>query len=165
MCVRVCVCVCACVCVLSGLCPAPDPDDGLYSTSSIETLPDPIPELFAVLTEEEDPLRRWTTHTYSYNLDSLLFKPGTGYSSELDSFVTGAGRCACGWINCAVTQPFEISWISARPFLITAFFQRSFHFLDFGFSAKCPVHFASEIILLIHYFCVFFISGIRTHTY
>ena len=75
-----------------GLCPAPDPDDSLYGSSSIENLPDPIPELFAVLTEEEDFLQRWKTFTYSYNLDSLLFKPGTGYTPELEtSVVTDAG--------------------------------------------------------------------------
>ncbi|XP_076469857.1 twisted gastrulation protein homolog 1-A-like [Babylonia areolata] len=78
---------CSCV----GLCPAPDPDDGLYRTSSIETLPDPIPDLFAVLTEEEDFHQRWTTHTYAYNLDSLLFKPGTGYTPDLSAAITEEG--------------------------------------------------------------------------
>lgn len=78
---------CSCV----GLCPAPDPEDGLYRTSSIETLPDPIPDLFTVLTEEEDFMKRWTTHTYAYNLDSLLFKPGTGYTPDIRATVIEEG--------------------------------------------------------------------------
>ncbi|PVD20890.1 hypothetical protein C0Q70_19053 [Pomacea canaliculata] len=71
--------------ILEWLCPPPDPDDGMYQTSSIENLPDPIPDLFAVLTEEEDAQKRWTTHTYSFNLDNLLFKPGTGHTTELET--------------------------------------------------------------------------------
>lgn len=64
---------CSCV----GLCPIPDPEDRLYLSSSIEILPDPIPDLFQVLTEEEDFLQRWTTHTYPYDLDLILL--GKGY--------------------------------------------------------------------------------------
>lgn len=86
---------CSCV----GLCPAPDPEDGLYKTSSIENLPDPIPDLFTVLTEEEDTLQRWTTHSYSYSLDSLLFKPGTGYTPEFDAITTDQGEEKTGAEN------------------------------------------------------------------
>lgn len=74
-----------------GLCPAPDPEDGLFRTSSIENLPDPIPELFAVLTEEEDEQKRWTTHTYSLNLDYFLFKSGTGFTPEFQESIIDIG--------------------------------------------------------------------------
>ena len=75
----------------TGLCPVPDPEDTLQKSSSIENLPDPIPELFDVLTEEEDFLQRWTTFHYSYSLNQLLFHPGTGYIPELTSAVVGEG--------------------------------------------------------------------------
>uniref|UniRef100_A0A0B7AEZ1 Protein twisted gastrulation n=1 Tax=Arion vulgaris TaxID=1028688 RepID=A0A0B7AEZ1_9EUPU len=64
---------CSCV----GLCPPPDPTDELTKSSSVEELPDPIPDLFNVLTEEEDYHKRWTTFTYAVDLDKLAFHPGT----------------------------------------------------------------------------------------
>lgn len=60
------------------MCPAPDPEDGLQLTSTIEDLKAPIPELFDVLTEEKDPEQRWTTYTYPAHYDALYFKPGHG---------------------------------------------------------------------------------------
>lgn len=62
----------------SGMCPAPDPEDGLQLTSTIEDLKAPIPELFDVLTEEKDIDNRWTTYTYPAHYDALYFKPGHG---------------------------------------------------------------------------------------
>lgn len=43
--------------------------------SSVEELQEPIPELFGVLTEEEDPHRRWSVYTYPAHLDLLYFQP------------------------------------------------------------------------------------------
>ena len=57
------------------MCPENDLKDNMYRTSSVEELSDPIPELFNVLTEEEDPYLRWTTYTYPAHLDLLYFKP------------------------------------------------------------------------------------------
>ena len=59
----------------AGMCPENDLKDNMYRTSSVEELSDPIPELFNVLTEEEDPYLRWTTYTYPAHLDLLYFKP------------------------------------------------------------------------------------------
>ncbi|KAL4234077.1 hypothetical protein ACF0H5_005731 [Mactra antiquata] len=56
---------CSCV----DMCPHPDPEDSIFKTSAIEEMPDPIPELFNVLTEEEDYLQRWTTHKYPVYYD------------------------------------------------------------------------------------------------
>lgn len=60
----------------SGLCPPPDPTDEMTKSSSVEELPDPIPDLFNVLTEEVDHQERWTTFTYAVDLDKLAFIPG-----------------------------------------------------------------------------------------
>lgn len=65
---------CSCV----GMCPAPDPEEGLHLTSTIEELKSPIAELFNVLTEEKDEELRWTTYTYPAHYDALYFKPGHG---------------------------------------------------------------------------------------
>ncbi|ELU17863.1 hypothetical protein CAPTEDRAFT_165012 [Capitella teleta] len=62
---------CSCV----GMCPERADDDGVARSSTVEILSDPIPELFDVLTEEVDPLVRWTTYTYPAHLDLLYFKP------------------------------------------------------------------------------------------
>jgi len=61
-----------------GMCPPPDPEEGLHLTSTIEELKSPIPELFNVLTEEKDLEFRWTTYTYPAHYDALYFKPGHG---------------------------------------------------------------------------------------
>ena len=61
--------------IFPGLCPPPDPEDDLGKTSSVEDLPDPIPDLFNVLTEQEDFHQRWTTFTFAVDLDKLLYKP------------------------------------------------------------------------------------------
>lgn len=61
---------CSCV----DMCPHPDPEDSIFKTSAIEVMTDPIPELFNVLTEEEDYLKRWTTHKYPVYFDSLYTK-------------------------------------------------------------------------------------------
>ncbi|XP_005090548.1 twisted gastrulation protein homolog 1-A [Aplysia californica] len=71
---------CSCV----GLCPPPDPEDDLAKTSSVEDLPDPIPDLFDVLTEEEDHFQRWSTYTFAVDLDKLLFKPGGAKSPNVN---------------------------------------------------------------------------------
>ena len=57
--------------IILGMCPLPDPEDSIFKTSSIEVLSDPIPELFNVLTEEEDYLKRWTTHKYPIYFDTV----------------------------------------------------------------------------------------------
>ncbi|KAL3860143.1 hypothetical protein ACJMK2_010308 [Sinanodonta woodiana] len=61
---------CSCV----GMCPPPNPEDSIFKSSSIEDLADPIPELFNVLTEEEDPELRWTSHSYPVHFNALSFK-------------------------------------------------------------------------------------------
>lgn len=62
---------CSCV----GMCPEQSSEDSWTKTSSVELLTDPIPDLFNVLTEEEDPYLRWTTYTYPAHLDLLYFQP------------------------------------------------------------------------------------------
>ena len=57
-----------------GMCPAQDEDDFLRG-STVEELRDPMPELFQVLTEEEDIYLRWLTFNYPAHLDLLYFKP------------------------------------------------------------------------------------------
>ena len=54
-----------------GMCPLPNPEEGFMRTSTIDILNDPIPDLFSVLTEEEDYLKRWTTYRYPVFFDSL----------------------------------------------------------------------------------------------
>ena len=60
----------------TGLC---TPPDSLYkdqlSSSTVDVLPDPIPDLYNVLTEEEDPEQRWQVFSYPAHLDLLYFKP------------------------------------------------------------------------------------------
>lgn len=65
---------CSCV----GLCPKPDPDDDLQDGSTIEDLHDPIPELFNVLTEQEDIEKRWTTFILPVHFDVLTHKSNHG---------------------------------------------------------------------------------------
>ena len=57
------------------MCPEHKNENTIHKTSSVEEIADPIPELFDVLTEEEDPYLRWTTFTYPAHLDLLYFKP------------------------------------------------------------------------------------------
>ena len=56
-------------------------DGGLDSrrTSTVDTLPGSIPDLFEILTSEPDDQRRWTTFTYSAHFDLLGFS-----NEELD---------------------------------------------------------------------------------
>ncbi|XP_050398913.1 twisted gastrulation protein homolog 1-A [Patella vulgata] len=78
-----------CDCV--GLCAKQDPHDTPRKTSSIEDLSDPIPELFNVLTQQDDHLLRWTSTSYAVHPDSMFFKPGNSlvpnmeFSSSLDA--------------------------------------------------------------------------------
>ena len=65
------------------MCPETNPKSNVYKTSTVEELPEPIAALFSVLTEEEDPLLRWSTYTYPAHLDLLYFKP-RGHSLSLD---------------------------------------------------------------------------------
>lgn len=65
------------------MCPEKNPKANWYKTSTVEVLPDPIPGLFSVLTEEPDPYLRWTTQSYPAHLDLLYFKP-SGNSLNLD---------------------------------------------------------------------------------
>ncbi len=57
------------------MCPESDLKNNMDKMSSVEELGDPIPDLFDVLTEEEDPYLRWTTYSYPAHLDLLYFKP------------------------------------------------------------------------------------------
>ena len=76
--------------VVAGMCPSQDLQDSVIRTSTVEELADPIPELFSVLTEEPDELRRWSTYTYPAHLDLLYFKP-RGHPLDLNS-MTGEGQ-------------------------------------------------------------------------
>ncbi|XP_052818582.1 twisted gastrulation protein homolog 1-A-like [Mya arenaria] len=58
---------CSCV----EMCPTPKAEDTIGNTNTIEELPDPIPELFSVLTDEEDSEKRWTIHSYPVYYESL----------------------------------------------------------------------------------------------
>ncbi|XP_029635412.1 twisted gastrulation protein homolog 1-A-like [Octopus sinensis] len=60
---------CSCV----GLCPPPDPNEVPYKSSSIEILKDPIPDLFNVLTMEEDVLKRWASYHYQVRSDAIHY--------------------------------------------------------------------------------------------
>ncbi|XP_074645550.1 twisted gastrulation protein homolog 1-A-like [Tubulanus polymorphus] len=51
---------CSCV----GMCPEPRLDDSIFRTSSIEDLPNPLPELFNVLTDSNSPYSEWSVHSY-----------------------------------------------------------------------------------------------------
>jgi hypothetical protein len=64
----------------------------MIKSSSVEELPDPIPDLFDVLTEEEDYLQRWTTFTYAVDLDKLAFRPGTKMHDGGVKIIT-VGQC------------------------------------------------------------------------
>lgn len=55
----------------TDMCPTPQPEDTIGNTNTIEELPDPIPELFSVLTEEEDAQKRWTIYSYPVYYESL----------------------------------------------------------------------------------------------
>ena len=60
---------------ISGMCPAHSEHTDWLKSSTVEELEDPMPELFEVLTEEEDLYLRWTTFNYPAHLDLLYFKP------------------------------------------------------------------------------------------
>lgn len=49
--------------------------DKLSLKSSVEDLTDPIPDLFNVLTEEEDHLLRWVSTSFSQHDDRTAFQP------------------------------------------------------------------------------------------
>ena len=71
------------ICCFAGMCPEKNQKQNMAKISTVETLPNPIPGLFSVLTEEPDPLLRWTTHSYPFHLDLLHFNP-TGSGLKLD---------------------------------------------------------------------------------
>lgn len=60
---------CSCV----GLCPPPDPNDVPYKSSTIEILLDPIPDLFNVLTIEDDVQKRWSSFRYQVRKDAVSY--------------------------------------------------------------------------------------------
>lgn len=60
---------CSCV----GLCPPPDPNDVPYKSSTIEILLDPIPDLFNVLTIEDDAQKRWSSFRYQVRKDAVSY--------------------------------------------------------------------------------------------
>lgn len=88
---------CSCV----EMCPHPDPEDSIFKTSAIEVMPDPIPELFNVLTEEEDYLQRWTTHKYPVYFESLYSKTTNTKDTDHDFSNRGPGL-SHSLINCTV---------------------------------------------------------------
>ncbi|UYV80210.1 TWSG1 [Cordylochernes scorpioides] len=54
---------------LAEMCPKPNStDSSLSQKSHVEDLPEPIPELFDVLTEEKDRLLRWISYTFPVQL-------------------------------------------------------------------------------------------------
>ncbi|XP_065574469.1 protein twisted gastrulation-like isoform X2 [Artemia franciscana] len=62
---------CSCV----DLCPKPNVSSSeLSRISQVEVLPDSVPELFLVLTEEADSLDRWTSLTFPTDFDASVFK-------------------------------------------------------------------------------------------
>ena len=79
--------------LILGMCPMPDPEDSIFKTSSIEVLSDPIPELFNVLTEEEDHLRRWTSHKYPVFFDIMSNSKHDEYGKYLIYVGTSIYNC------------------------------------------------------------------------
>jgi hypothetical protein len=69
------------------MCPEKKPGSSLHRASSVEELPDPMPDLFDVLVAELDPHSRWTTYTYPAHLDLLYFNP---VNATLDPLLTTA---------------------------------------------------------------------------
>jgi hypothetical protein len=51
----------------------------LSKTSHVEELPEAQPSLFEILTEEEDPLQRWTSHSFAVKVS---FVTTTGDESK-----------------------------------------------------------------------------------
>ncbi|CAL1544094.1 unnamed protein product [Lymnaea stagnalis] len=76
---------CSCV----GLCDKPDPEDDMARSSSVEEISDPIPDLFKVLTDEEDREQRWTTFTYAVDLDKLIMQSGKKPGMEAQQITLG----------------------------------------------------------------------------
>ncbi|XP_013382169.1 twisted gastrulation protein homolog 1-A [Lingula anatina] len=78
---------CSCV----GMCPELTQASMMTKTSSIEDLADPVPELFRILTAEEDVHMRWTIHTYPayQELPGFVYKPegfdGVEFTIDVDS--------------------------------------------------------------------------------
>jgi len=71
---------CACV----GMCSATSGVDTTLRTSTVEELPDPIPGLFNVLTEDVDPHARWSVYSYPAHLDLLYFAPSGHQPNVMD---------------------------------------------------------------------------------
>lgn len=71
---------CSCV----GMCPRPELDDEIYKTSSIEDLPNPLRELFNVLTES-NVYQQWSVVKYPTYKSILEYRPDLGrYALQID---------------------------------------------------------------------------------
>ncbi|GFS15980.1 twisted gastrulation protein homolog 1 [Elysia marginata] len=107
---------CSCV----GLCPPPDLDDELDKGSTVEHLKDPIPALFDVLTEQEDPQQRWTSFTYAIDLNlenKSSIKPlhrGVTISKNADDIVVD-GNTAEGKPNSRIHNCTTAFFSSCMP--------------------------------------------------
>ena len=67
------------------MCPKPNHTDiALSSTSHVEDLPEPSSELFQVLTDEQDRLKRWISHTFPVQLKFQLSTSATSFSKPGD---------------------------------------------------------------------------------
>lgn len=61
---------------VTDMCPKPnDTQTELSKSSYVEELPDNVPGLFAALTGEPDPQKRWLSITYPVDLDISAFQP------------------------------------------------------------------------------------------
>ena len=72
------------------MCSEGDADLQSHRTSTVDTLPGSIPDLFEILTSEPDDQRRWTTFTYSAHFDLLGFT-----NEELDHLKESKTLTSC----------------------------------------------------------------------
>ncbi|XP_064641483.1 twisted gastrulation protein homolog 1-A-like [Lineus longissimus] len=65
---------CSCV----GICPKPKFDDDIYKSSTIEDLAHPVPELFTILTDQDE-FMEWKTYHYPTYHTLLQYRPELGH--------------------------------------------------------------------------------------
>ncbi|RWS26071.1 protein twisted gastrulation-like protein [Leptotrombidium deliense] len=105
---------CSCV----EMCPKPNETESILSSKShVETLPEPMQNLFDVLTEDKDPHLRWTSETFpvqisfitSVGTDPKEIKFGTGTKVTMKS--DGIDQEEDVQVNCTVAYMAQcMSW-------------------------------------------------------
>ncbi len=72
-----------CFSFMQGLCRPTNMPDHMSQTSSIEDLEEPDPELFGLLTEEEDTHNRWSVYKHHIHQDVRGFQPDSAGISDI----------------------------------------------------------------------------------